>query len=106
MSTITATRTVRQLQPVTGSVKVLRPIGDVNDKAGEITIDGKAYYLTRPDNNFRLTGYDHRKQQVTTYDLPADLSSCDCPDATYRGERPGGCKHRKALAALKTAGKV
>jgi hypothetical protein len=31
------------------------------------------------------------------YDLPRDLSSCDCPDQTYKGERPGGCKHMAAL---------
>jgi uncharacterized Zn finger protein len=37
------------------------------------------------------------------YDLPADLSGCDCPDATYHPERPGGCKHGAALrAALAT----
>jgi hypothetical protein len=39
-------------------------------------------------------------QQFSTggrYHLPADLSSCDCPDHIYREERPGGCKHMVAL---------
>jgi hypothetical protein len=31
------------------------------------------------------------------YNLPADLSSCDCPDHTFREERRGGCKHMAAL---------
>jgi hypothetical protein len=31
------------------------------------------------------------------YDLPASLDSCDCADGTYRGERPGGCRHQVAL---------
>jgi hypothetical protein len=41
------------------------------------------------------------------YDLPADLSDCDCPDHTYREERPGGCRHmqamRQALLAMTAA---
>ena len=31
------------------------------------------------------------------YDLPATLDSCDCADATYRPERPDGCRHQVAL---------
>ncbi len=41
------------------------------------------------------------------YDIPRDLSSCDCPDHTYRPERPGGCKHMAALRqALPTVSKA
>jgi hypothetical protein len=29
--------------------------------------------------------------------------TCDCPDATYQPERPGGCKHVKALRAALAA---
>jgi hypothetical protein len=52
----------------------------------------------------RVIGYQLKKADGTVYDLAADLSSCDCRDATFHPERPdGGCKHRKALAAaLKT----
>lgn len=31
------------------------------------------------------------------YELPATLDDCSCPDAIYRSERPGGCKHQEAL---------
>ena len=31
------------------------------------------------------------------YELPADLSSCSCPDGIYRSDRPGGCRHAVAL---------
>jgi hypothetical protein len=42
---------------------------------------------------FRLRKFGTGEQ----YDLPRDLSSCDCPDRNYRPERPGGCKHMVAL---------
>jgi hypothetical protein len=91
--------------PVSGSVKVLRPFGEVNDDTAEIAVNGKPCYLTRHETGYCLTGFDARKGKVSAYDLPLDLSSCDCPDATYR-VREGGCKHQKALAALRTAGKL
>jgi hypothetical protein len=48
----------------------------------------------------RVLGYQLEKANGTVYDLAADLSSCDCPDATFQPDRPeGGCKHRKSLAA-------
>jgi hypothetical protein len=31
------------------------------------------------------------------YNLPATLDDCDCPDGTYRPERPLGCRHQVAL---------
>jgi hypothetical protein len=42
---------------------------------------------------FRLTKFATGE----VYDLPRDLSGCDCPDRTYRPERPGGCRHMAAL---------
>lgn len=101
-----AQRRPRVLRPATGKVRVLRPVGTVNDRAGEIAIEGKAYYLALTGTGYRLHGYDARAQAPTLYDLPLSLDSCDCPDATYNAERPGGCKHRRALAALKAAGKL
>jgi hypothetical protein len=62
-----------------------------------------AYLLYEVRDAGRLIGYRLRKEDGTTYDLPADLSSCDCPDGTYHPERPGGCKHRKAMAAALAA---
>ena len=107
MTTVTKTRKqVKPLAPANGTVKVVRPIGAVNDRAGEVAINGKGYYLSRHDTGFTLTTWDDRHAAVVAYDLPLDLSSCDCPDATYRGERPGGCKHRRGLQALRQAGKL
>jgi hypothetical protein len=104
----TATRKPRQrqLKPATGAVRMLRPLGAVNDSTGEVLISGKTYYLSWHATSFRLTGWDEKEQQVTVYDLPIDLSGCDCPDATYNSERPGGCKHRKALAALRNQQRI
>jgi hypothetical protein len=106
MTTATLTRPDRKpLPPVTGTARVLRPVGDVTPDTGKVLINGKPYYLSVLEGGFRLTGYDPRREEVTVYDLPSDLSSCDCADATYR-TRPGGCKHVRALSALKAAGKV
>jgi hypothetical protein len=70
------------------------------------TVDGRTgkpratAYLVSPVLDYgRLAGWTLKKADGKVYDLPADLSSCDCPDGTYHPERPGGgCKHRKALA--------
>ncbi len=107
MTTVTKSpRSRKPLRPVSGRVRVLRPVGSVNATTGEVSISGKCYYLTVHATGYRLTGWDRQHRQPTAYDLPADLSGCDCPDAVYAGERPGGCKHRRALAALKAAGKL
>jgi hypothetical protein len=54
-------------------------------------------------NSFELTKFG----SGVRYELPADLSDCDCPDHTYREERPGGCRHmqamRQALLAMTAA---
>ncbi|HEX5270533.1 MAG TPA: hypothetical protein VFW33_08615 [Gemmataceae bacterium] len=42
---------------------------------------------------FRLTKFASGE----VYDLPRSLDGCDCPDRTYKPERPGGCKHMAAL---------
>lgn len=57
------------------------------------------------DSAGTLTGYRLTKADGSGafYDLPADLSSCDCPDATYHPERPGGCRHQRALRAALAA---
>jgi hypothetical protein len=51
---------------------------------------------------FRLTKFGTGE----VYDLPRNLAGCDCPDHTYKPERPGGCKHMVALKqALPTVSK-
>jgi hypothetical protein len=101
-----ATKSRKPVKPVSGTVRLLKPVGEINDRTAQIEIDGKPYYLERTGTGFRLVGWDERDKEVTVYDLPLTLDSCDCPDATYRSERPGGCKHRKALLALQAAGKL
>jgi hypothetical protein len=50
------------------------------------------------DDQGRITSLHLRKFATgEQYELPADLSSCNCPDSTYRSERPGGCRHQVAL---------
>ncbi len=66
----------KPLAPATGMVKILRAVGTVNDCTGEIAISGKPYYLACHSTGFTLVGWDG-DQQVTSYDLPLDLSSCD-----------------------------
>jgi hypothetical protein len=62
------------------------------------------FVVSEHHDGARLLGYRLEKADGTMCDLPADLSSCDCPDHCYHPERPGGCKHlgamRAALAAL------
>jgi hypothetical protein len=57
----------------------------------------QAYLVSPVTDNGRLAGWSLRKTDGTAYDLAADLSTCDCADAEFHPERPGGCKHRKAL---------
>lgn len=117
MSTTTATRKPRQrkpLEPISGTVKLLRPVGDVNDRTGEILIIAQTkrgpvesqLYLTYTGSGYRLTGWDSEANAVKVYDLPLDLSSCDCPDHTYCPERPQGCKHQKSIRKLIAEGKI
>jgi hypothetical protein len=48
-----------------------------------------------------LVGWRLLKVGTTAmYDLPADLSTCDCPDKLFNPDRPGGlCKHQAAMRA-------
>jgi hypothetical protein len=93
-----ATRKRRPLQPVHGTAKWLRRPADKvgqDPKSGLLEINGTLYSLL-----IHETAYELRKGDGTSYNLPLDLSGCDCPDATFASERPGGCKHRKGLTAL------
>jgi hypothetical protein len=59
----------------------------------------QAYLVSPVLDDGRLIGWSLRKTDGTVYDLPADLSSCDCADNSFHPERPGGCRHMKALGA-------
>jgi hypothetical protein len=66
--------------------------GDATDR------DESAYWCLAAYVGDRCTGFRLTKFGTgEVYDLPRDLSSCDCPDHTFRPERPGGCKHMQAL---------
>jgi len=99
MNTVTHQRKSRKpLREVHGVCKWYRKPEDKigsDPKSGLLEINGTLYALI-----IHETAYELFKEDKTTYHLPRDLSSCDCPDGTYACERPGGCKHRKALAAL------
>jgi hypothetical protein len=63
-----------------------------------------AYVVRENLDGVCLVGWSLTKPDGKVYDLPADFSTCDCPDHIYHPERPGGCKHMRAaplaLAAL------
>jgi hypothetical protein len=81
---------------------------------GLVSINGKTYTLaynaTLPEvgepvvHGYRLTSTDEYK----TYDVPADLSDCSCPDHVFRRgtvEHPC-CKHQISLRRFREAGKL
>jgi hypothetical protein len=77
---------------------------DVIDGAAVLSItdldrqEEAPYWLEALYQGDSCTGFRLRKfggEEV--YDLPRDLSGCDCADRTYRPERPDGCRHMAAL---------
>src|SRR5262245_33612762 len=99
-----------QLPAVSGTARVLRRLGTIpgHDNTAEIAISGKAYLCRCLDHSFELVSLDARRDDVTAYELPADLSSCECLDYLSRSHRriDGKCKHQKAVAVLVAAGKL
>jgi hypothetical protein len=99
-------------EPVHGSCRWVVPLGDAGAGAREIHNGGRVdlYEVVAFREAGALVGF--RLQKVTggkeaLYDIDArpELWTCDCPDATFHPERPGGCKPlsalKAALAALK-----
>jgi hypothetical protein len=96
-------QTRKATRPVSGLCRWLsKP--NAQHEGGVLAINGTPYELLPLYDGQARVGYRLLKADGAMYDLPADLSGCDCPDATYHPERPGGCKHaaavRAALAAL------
>jgi hypothetical protein len=92
-------------RPVSGRCRWVLPIGEVG--TGVLAINGQSYTVTVLRGQNGIVGYRLGKEDGTTYDLSTTEAhwTCDCPDATFHPERPGGCKHVVALrAALKAAG--
>jgi hypothetical protein len=76
---------------------------DVIDGAAVLSIrdgdDDESAYWTEAIFDFdRCVAFRLRKFGTgEQYDLPRDLSNCDCPDRSFRPHRPGGSKHMTAL---------
>jgi hypothetical protein len=91
-------------KPASGTCRWVPPIGGVG--TGVLAINGTNYTLTALRDQTGVVGYRMVKADGTAYDVctQAERWSCDCPDATFTPERPGGCIHVAALqAALKVA---
>ncbi len=111
MSTVPTSPARRQRKPLLPVQVTARFVGgatrkDVLDGAAVLSIvsgdatdtDESAYWCQAVYDGDRCTGFRLTKfGGHEVYDLPRDLSSCDCPDQTYRPERPGGCRHMAAL---------
>ena len=95
----------RPLQPVPAPVWrwlrrpvwpcVLLPSGYL----GLLEINGEVYGVL-PLGEYPSRGWRILKASGDTYDVDTACSwgwQCDCPDATYRPNRPRGCKHVRAL---------
>ena len=54
---------------------------------------------------FRLNKTTGGKEGLYDIDCRTEPWTCDCPDATFHPERPGGCKHVLALQAALAARK-
>jgi hypothetical protein len=93
--------------PVHGSVRWIRrpvlPLGLGRLSITSLTEAGpvvQEYDMgTNLDHRNNVIGWTLARDDDELYDLPADLSSCSCPDRTFHPEREGGCKHMKALSA-------
>jgi hypothetical protein len=106
MATVrTSRQPVKATRPVTGFCRWLTKPNSEHGY-GVLSINGTAYEVMPLFDGEALVGYRLVKADGTMYDISTagpDGSTCDCPDATYHPERPGGCKHIKALAAVSTS---
>ena len=92
-----------KVKPASGSCRWVLPIGEVG--TGVLAINGANYTLTVLRGPNGIDGYRMVKADGTAYDIGTSEErwTCDCPDATFKPDRPGGCKH---IAALRVALKV
>src|SRR5262249_6024226 len=83
-------------RPVHGVAKWLSPMGFLG--IGILATNGTPYVVLRLSSG---AGFRLEKTDRTTYDVNTEKETwtCDCPDATFHPERPGGCKHIAALRA-------
>src|ERR1700741_4347010 len=64
-------------------------------EGGVLQINGTAYQGLPLYDGEQRVGYRLLKADGTMYDVEtaSETWRCDCPDATFHPERPGGCKH-------------
>jgi hypothetical protein len=89
----------RATTPATGTARwLVKP--NAHHEGGVLAINGTRYEVLPLFDGLTLVGWRLLKSDATMYDLPADLSTCDCPDKVFNPDRPGGlCKHQAALRA-------
>jgi hypothetical protein len=104
MATVADPRNHNKTRPATRpAAGVCRWLSKPNahHEGGVLAINGTAYEVLPLYDGEALAGYRLLKADgATMYDLPADLSTCDCPDRCTHPERPSGCKHMVALKAV------
>src|SRR5262245_48962498 len=101
MTTVATKR--RVLKPVTVALSGLSY--DRETGIGTVNLNGKMYLLERVADGPRTTGLAFGPINGTDTWHHVDFTApygwtCDCADATYNGDRPGGCKHRIAAQRL------
>jgi hypothetical protein len=90
------------VQPGTG--KTAHPgvlVVTSTDARGQVNV--ATFTVHEHKDGGRLLGYRLTKLDGQVYDLPSGLNGCDCADASFHPERPGGCRHQKALRAALAA---
>ncbi len=87
--------TTTTLTPATGTCRWLRR-PDASGR-GRVCINDVEYVILVAETGVQLTHTVPNVQAGTGYSLPADLTSCDCPDCTFRDRM---CKHARAIRAL------
>src|ERR1700758_2734381 len=65
-----------------------------------LVINGGAYAVEALRVAGRVIAWQLTKPDGTRYQLASDCSTCDCPDAVFAADRPGGCKHAKAAREM------
>jgi hypothetical protein len=97
------TRPRAPVKPISGRCSwILQPGDGKHPHPGIISINGTAYSFEEVLDGLSLLGFRLRKKDGVCYDIDVSAGygwTCDCPDGTYHPERPGGCKHAKAVKA-------
>src|SRR5438270_13273009 len=109
MATVTDPRnpikTRKATRPVRGVCRWITKQNAHHD-GGVLAINSTAYEVLPVYDGAALAGYRLLKADGAMYDIGTAGPhgwTCDCPDATFHPERPGGCKHVQALRAALAA---